>query len=893
MTIYYNPFYSASPYRSTSHSIELGNMYCGDIQLLQRLLFYANVPFMPASNEVRFSYYHTNMLRNIKSDSPFYNSFKTDSAGMSRTILAWRDALVEVGWDMQAYNGNSIKLSLIRDMEPTDMPRGEVDYWYILQRLAEKQSVSLRNIDIVVTCGKDILKPHIAYIISKLQDAGVKVEYRPIEVPYATGNLGKIQEAVISNSIEKIALDINDNTFCYTQFTTEDDVMRYIATEPIDREAVYYCSKPKLFDNTLKLLGKPTIGSSLNAGLTQVIQLFTLGNGLFEYPLNINRIIEWLNLPISPIDKGLRSALSNALISSGGIYNKDWNTAKEKYLDSTKDTKERNKISKQYDEFLPLPKSAEFDIECIKTFNNNLRKWATKRLAMKDFPYSESVRNQISAVQSYTTSIINMLDNAPADFKFLDLQLWCKSMVQPSVYDQYTTELGSHPTISAIGDIHDVAEKIIWFPAEDEGVASYPFDMLNDAEINEAKQGDAKIYDRNQHSLINQSAILRMLLCTKRLTIIEAEKNGMGKINRHPLVLQLNERIKGGLELITQRPTFNVEYYNMDKQVRNQRDVPTMLHLDADIRLKERYEREIETEKQAESYSSLSQLINHPFTYVCEKCAKLKDHSLPSAQDINKTLGNVAHLMIEKTFGGKSIDEATKYYKTNYDTIFEEAVNEAGLLLRMPEYGIDLLNLRNKMKYALRELANTIVKNGLKVEACEYEFKQTQWPGAGKDVTLGARADMLLSDQSGGKVIFDFKYSNSKSRGTEIEENRALQLELYRFMTKREFGITTPVRVAYIHLPDVTIYTADSFPDIEAIEFNKKRIDADVMTEAANSYKFRWEQLKDCKIERQEGKIAGSGEYGAQQTALGLFPLNVYKNIYSEDKFNTDYKKLK
>ena len=51
--------------------------------------------------------------------------------------------------------------------------------------------------------------------------------------------------------------------------------------------------------------------------------------------------------------------------------------------------------------------------------------------------------------------------------------------------------------------------------------------------------------------------------------------------------------------------------------------------------------------------------------------------------------------------------------------------------------------------------------NRLSVQACEYEFKHSSWHEAGTGVALGSRADMLLADSDGGKVIFDFKYSSS------------------------------------------------------------------------------------------------------------------------------------
>ena len=893
MTIYYNPAYSATPYRKREKGVDVGNIYCGNTQLLQRLLFYAGVPYIPTRNEERIACYHASMQDKVDESSPFYKSFQTDSAGMSRTILAWRDALVEVGWNAKTYTGDSIKLALIRDIEPDVMPKGEADYWYTLIKVASAGRILPENIKIEVTCAKNEIKPHIAHILDMQQGFGVSVVYRTEKQPCATGNLGKIQEAIIGKSNDKIVLDEKDCTFRYISFANEDDALRYVATEPIDESAVYFCSKPKRFDNTLRLLGKPTIGSSMAAGSPQVVQLFMLGNGLFEYPLNINRIIEWLNLPINPIDRGLRRALCNALTESGGINNSEWNKAKSDYITSSEDEKEQKKLAKQTDIFLPIPDSDIVDAASVKDFNDNLRKWATKLLAMEEFPYDDIVREQIASIESYCTTLIKMLDKAPAEFSFLDLQLWCKNIAQPSTYGQYDPEVSSHTTISSMGDLHDIADSIIWFPAEDSGVVAYPFEIFNDAELAEIESSGAIPYKREHHTLMNQVAMQRILFNAKALTIIEAEKCNGEKVARHPLVLQLNECIQGGLRSIVQHKTLIEEYTTIDSQVVNQSKNPILEELGKQVNLKERHERYEDVAKQAESYSSLSQLIQHPFTYVCERCAKLDDHAMPSAQDLEKTLGNVAHLIIEKVFDGRPINEACDYYKTEYETIFEESVNEKGLLLRLPEYAIDLRRLKNKMQDALDKLAEAIQKNDLTVDACEYDFKQAKWMEAGDSVKLGSRADMLLSDKYGGKVIFDFKYSRSKSRKTEVEENRALQLEVYRYMAKQEFGKDTNVRVAYVLLPDVTIITADEFVDIETIQVIKDRAGVNVIAEAANSYRFRWEQLKAGKIERVEGCSVGTGEYGEQMADKDLFPLSEYKGIYSEDKFDKGYKNLK
>ena len=897
MTLYYNPAYLSSPYRKAASDVEFGNIYCGDVQLLQRLLFYAGVPYRPVANEERIAHYHACMQGKVDASSPFYESFKTDSAGMSRTILEWRDTLVEVGWNAKAYTGDSIKLSLLRDIEPEDMPKGEADYWYLLIKLASAGRMLPENMNVVVTCAKHEIKPHIAYILDKQQEFSVVVEYCTEKQPSATGNLGKIQEAIIGKSKEKMLLDGGDDTFRYISFFNEDDALRYVATEPIEKSTVYFCSNPKRFDNTLRLLGKPAIGSSMAAGSPQVVQLFMLGNGLFEYPLNIHRIIEWLNLPINPIDRRLRRTLCNALTESGGINNEEWNKARNEYLASVEDEKERNGYAKQIDIFLPIPQNDIVDIESVKAFNDNLRKWAVQRLAMKDSNYSDIVKEQIASIESYCTTLIKMLEQAPAEFSFLDLQLWCKNIAQPSTYTQYNAEVSSHIVISTMGDIHDVADCVVWFPAEDAGVGAYPFENLNDAEYAEVVSQGAMPYKREHHSLMNQAAMQRILLNTKSITIIEAEKCNGEKVARHPLVLQLNECIKGGLKSIAQHKLLSDECMVIDRQVINQNGNPILVELGEQVKLKERHERYEDEVKQAESYSSLSQLIQHPFAYVCERCAKLDDQSMPSAQDLDRTLGNVAHLIIEKVFDGRPIKEACEYYKSEYETIFEESVNEKGLLLRLPEYTIDLRRLKSKMQEALDKLAETIINNGLTVDACEYEFKQAKWTDAGNSVSLGSRADMLLSDAEGGKVIFDFKYSRSKSRKTEVEENRALQLEVYRYMAKQEFGKDTKVRVAYVLLPDVTILTADEF-DLpngqEIIKVKNERLDSDVIAEAARAYRFRWEQLKAGKIERVEGCSVGTGEYAEQMAEIRMFPLSSYDGkVYDNDKYDKGYKNLK
>ena len=66
MTIYYNPAYSSSPYREGT--VEFDNLYCGDFQLMQRLLFFSGVAYVPFADEARLAHYHQAVQTVIKED---------------------------------------------------------------------------------------------------------------------------------------------------------------------------------------------------------------------------------------------------------------------------------------------------------------------------------------------------------------------------------------------------------------------------------------------------------------------------------------------------------------------------------------------------------------------------------------------------------------------------------------------------------------------------------------------------------------------------------------------------------------------------------------------------------------------------------------------------------
>lgn len=883
MTIYYSHHYSNQVYHNDISSVAFGTSYYGDSHLLRYLLFQAGICVKVASAEERIAYYHTKAGAHPDAGK-FANSLKNDITGSCRAILGWRDELVSVGWEPKKYEGVSFKLNFIKDLESDDMPKAESDYWALLLKISKEKRLVPEGVTIISTDSKENVLPVVEKIFASQIALGAKIEYRDEHTAVADGKLGDIQHVIENRLDEKVEVTDDDKTFSFIQFDNEDEALRYVATLPFEKDTLYYCQNPKRFDNTLRLLGKPACGSLIVSGEPQVIQLFRLGNDLFEYPLNINRIIEWLNMPISPIDGKLRHALSRCLVSTGGIKNEVWNDVISKYLETIPNKIDRDKAQKNLNDLLPLPENEDVCLEAAENFNAGLKKWAVGLLSIDDFPYDDVVREQLHQLVSYCDSMIRMLNATESISSYIEYQKLCDGIMQQHSYCQYHAEVGSMNVISKAGDIHDVAEHIVWFPAMDCGVGRYPFDFLNNDEYNELVSDGVLLYDRAYFSSMNRTAMLRPLMFAKRLTIIEAVKVGGTKVKRHPLVLQLKECIKD-LEKIMTKGTLPDSALIDNPQVKNANN-GISVEIDKGM-LKERHLRYDDEKKQSESYSSLNTLIQHPFEYVCRYCADLKEKSAPSADTLSATLGHVAHLIIEKVFGSKG--DYDRLINEEYDRIFEEAVTECGLLLRSHEHKFEYLGIQRKMKPALLQLKKFIEDNGLEVEDCEVELPITEWEEAGENVKLNSRVDMLLEDKNGKKVIFDFKWrdNSGKYEKESLEETAALQLYLYEYIARKTSG--KEAKSAYVILPDMIPMSHHEFKG--AVKIAKKDIDR--MAQAALSYKFRWKQFNDGIVERVEGCDVGTGDYAQKEE---LYPLGIDKvktKKYGENIFAKEYKKLK
>jgi hypothetical protein len=138
---------------------------------------------------------------------------------------------------------------------------------------------------------------------------------------------------------------------------------------------------------------------------------------------------------------------------------------------------------------------------------------------------------------------------------------------------------------------------------------------------------------------------------------------------------------------------------------------------------------------------------------------------------------------------------------------------------------------------------------------------------------------MVLKNTSGEYVIFDFKWSESKHFSKDLEENKAMQLELYRKAAQKHYS-TTIAGVAYYLFPLMTMFTSD-FPEsnhIRRIKVKTEDASRNLYEEVQNSYKYRREELDHGFIEDGELEEIAELEYAKAGITTPLYPLDVAYN---------------
>ena len=209
-------------------------------------------------------------------------------------------------------------------------------------------------------------------------------------------------------------------------------------------------------------------------------------------------------------------------------------------------------------------------------------------------------------------------------------------------------------------------------------------------------------------------------------------------------------------------------------------------------------------------------------------------------------------------------------------------IETKGAILLLQENAIERRQLFDNLRECIDHLIDIIEKNGLHVTACEMQLDGNTFGTPDEETpSMHGYADMVLARENGQHVIFDFKWTSSKSyyQGL-LEKNRSSQLAIYADLLS-ELTDDHALPTAYFLMPLGRLYSTEDFEShwAKKVELSEDSVEGNIISKIVASYRYRRNEIMSGKIEMAEGGALEELAYFNDTDANNLFPLKpAYEN---------------
>ncbi len=893
MIIYFSPEYSGFCYMNLlkeKNKVSYNTTIVNITGLLNLLELHAGLHWKSESGSTRIILYYQAMRKYMQShpNNILSKSFENDGLDTAAECLSWRDKLAFAGWNTDTISSKG-RIEVLQGIENDFNTPGDAERIFRMIRSVQENCSLPPDMTVIIPCQEDLLMPIIQQLLNALKARGVRIELLHHATP-TTNDLSTVRTLLQGGEIKNNNLK-GDGSFKIFKFQTKQDALLRMSLRNMDQYDLWINMDNKAFDNMLHLQGQPLCGSIINNSFPLLSQLYIIGLGLFQKPLNLNNLLDWLQVPMSPISANTRRDLVETIVRSGGYFNDECKSLRKEII------KKEHGIEKILNQYLPSMETPEnvleynekADVKELYDFTDHLGNWIRQHITILQSKGMNTEAEQLSIVDQQTDAIKLLLkeyqkENSKIDYN--KVHGWMGSLYKPTSFVQYESQTGCRNMIDNPGKIISQSHKTIWygFNGSDPQPSTYGF--LSPREKEEMNQ--LYFWDESKERKYRQNIkLMPFEMTTEELVLVVCENDGMQELPKNPFLIQLESTFEKKLyqPAITITPPIPKDLIWNDITVNNQ--------LEDKSTIKIRNGKELKWPER-ESATSLENLIQNPLDYTLENLVHIDGTSVANMQDVYRTEGNVAHAVIAELFNKHEdiADSGTyPYIKDNINLHFNDVFNDqlvaCGALLLQSENRVKAKILKEELRRCVQHLLEIIHLNRLHVAACEKEIENDQM-GFTKGINIRGFLDMLLADDYDGLYIFDFKWTTSDRYTKMLQENRSLQLAIYEELTKKEIG-NNVVAVGYFLMPRGILFSTHPFETCEYFEQQeiKENTETTVINEIRNSYIYRRTQIVNGNIEIGEGQSAETLPYCIDQQEKHLFPLstdsegNKYGNLFS------------
>ncbi len=758
-------------------------------------------------------------------DMWFYDSFTADAWSTAKQMLAWRDELIDAGWegqpldsrfrgndmadgndmagrnDMNSVESGSARLRALAKVEQVNLPLalGDEDRLReVLRELKQVDGVAIERVRLQEAF--ELLPPVWQKIFNKLRSLGVKIErVEPVRHEPRSNNLASIQ-TVITGKAETAPISDNDDSLILLKAADEweaaQNLALWLAAEKDANSGVtIVCgTDTDVLDQALSRHGLSQLGCSESSRWRATLQVLPLVLANAWKPVDINRLVELLSLSIAPVPIYAARRLFRALREEPGVGGDAWKAALEEIaVEYEQDALRKGKTGAR--------KAAEVFVAKLDAFlatdrwspdsgipEDKLKErcqWVIDWLDWRidDDPMFKDAVGHAQLMQKLSAGL-GRIPRVTVE-RMLDSVIGMGS----STPDRFEQAAAWH-VVSDPGQITKSAKTVIWWGFIDPLAQTQSY--WSEAERSSLRSfglelEDPIIYRRREANAWKQG----LLAAEDNLLLFYPGQINGEVVYHHPFWDEIHNaavkaRPDGDEDAVIacltreEKALYKEDLWRLAGRETLLRKVVKLEQ--APLETTYAIPSDAVSQPASLSYSQMSTMLSCPMRWALQYNARLRVADTLSVPTGNQMIGSLCHRVIEKLYEEPdrqwTPDEAKAKALELYDLLVPSMASE--LLLD----GKELENTRTRaaIGQAVWRLVEVIGRLRLVVEKTEEKLV-----GDMGGVPFSGFADLLLRDRKGHPFILDLKWSGSSSyKKNEINEGLALQLATYAWMMQRD-----------------------------------------------------------------------------------------------------------
>lgn len=789
----------------------------------------------------------------LQSEAFYRASFEADRFATSETLLHWRDELLQAGWDFTTPPGTPERLAVMAGVEELFKRKlldpeqgieatGVSDRYELVLNHLNFMDIPLNKIRLYEPLSLQL--PVIQRLMTMFLAKGIAVEEVSFSSQAAPNTpLGKWMSGS-GNGAGKLAI---------LKARRDSDAAIFLAQllreNPSYRPTFLVPEMNLLLEQNLLQEGFAPMGIQSASLARPSLQVLKLAPAFLWEPVDVFKLMEFVTLPVKPLDPGLSIEIARVLAEKPGLFSDTWFAAVFGYLEQdqvVEETKEQYAFwfdRKRY----PLESTApKKEAEGIYAY---LQQWA-----IRHFEATGSSNTSLLVLAEQARRIKELLETLPEQrISFLELERIVRTIYEPSPMLLAEPEPGSMPYFHHPGAIAEPVDDLVWWNCVYENITPPPDKWQKEERSFLAKCGVFPETPKQQ-SQRQQLTLIRPLQQTKNSLLIVIPEQSDGSETELPLVWSDLEA-SFGAEM--PQLVYDLKKASDRDRLNNWLKVPESLAVPFRSSFRPQPQIQISYPEELlsgshESPTQLESLFYYPHRWFFRQKLLMYRSSLLSVTRDNTLLGSLAHRFFENLMT-RDLSHLDRKF-------LQEWVQEEARTLLPREGATLLLYGREPERMAfLQKVTNAAWNLISHLRNNDWEVLGAEVPLEGRFLTMPikGKADLVLK-RGDERAIVDLKWSGTRYRLELIQNEEDLQLVLYAKMLS---PADKWPHTAYFILEEGKMIARNNLAFKDAIVAgasgdNHETVANRILEKMEKTYLWRLQQLKSGRLEIRTARTA-------------------------------------